>query len=393
MSNIYNILWVDDEHNDEALLPFIVQAESQGIIIDGYKSFKEGFTVLESNLNKYDVILLDALFYEDETSETPNPAGLGSAIQKINELRSRKSFPFFVLSGQTHFTDVTNPILEAFKIRCYNKKNPDDVKELLLNIKIEADNQIVTQIRHENQLLFNVLKEYPDEVRDTFITILRNQKEGNNQFDDQLYFTQLRIILEHLFRKANSIGLLHDACVQQGNNQVNLTESSLFLSGFDTKHFNVNCTMTHFPKLIAENVKNIIHTTGAASHTSNVDVTQNIDIQAYRTEITSPYLLYSLAFQLMDVLIWFDGYSKTNSDIATNRSYWKNFNKDQYGNKIEVETIINIAGNGWGTVAINKGTKNISIHKDAITQNNLGIGDQIEFVVKDNSTAQNITKI
>ena len=199
--------------------------------------------------------------------------------------------------------------------------------------------------------------------------------------------------MEHLFRKANAIGILHDACVQQGNNQVNLTESSLFLSGFDTKHLNVNCTITHFPKLIAENVKNIIHTTGAASHTSNVDITQNIDIQAYRTEITSPYLLYSLAFQLMDVLIWFDGYSKTNSDIATNRSYWKNFNKDQYGNKIEVETIINIAGNGWGTVAINKGTKNISIHKDAITQNNLGIGDQIEFVVKDNSTAQNITKI
>ena len=135
MSNIYNILWVDDEHNDEAMLPFIVQAESQGIILDGYKSFKEGFNVLESNLNKYDVILLDALFYEDETSETPNPAGLGSAIQKINELRSKKSFPFFVLSGQTHFTDATNPILEAFKIRCYNKKNPDDVKELLKNIK------------------------------------------------------------------------------------------------------------------------------------------------------------------------------------------------------------------------------------------------------------------
>lgn len=393
MSKIYKILWVDDEHDDEALLPFILQAEAQGIILEGYGSFKEGFYALESNINNYDVILLDALFFEDETSETPNPSGLGSAIQKINELRSRKTFPYFVLSGQTHFTDVTNPILEAFRIRCYNKKNPDDVKELLFNIKNESDNQVVTQIKHENQLLFNVLREYPDEARDTFITVFKNQKEGNNQFDDQLYFTQLRIILEHLFRKANSVGLLHDACVQQGNNQVNLTESSLFLSGFDTKHLNVNCTMTHFPKLIAENVKNIIHTTGAASHTSNVDVTQNIDIQAYRNEITSPYLLYSLAFQLMDVLIWFDSYSKTNSDIATNRSYWKNFNKDQYGNKIEVETIINIAGNGWGTVAINKGTKNISIHKDAITQNNLGIGDQIEFVVKDTSTAQNITKI
>lgn len=393
MSNTYNILWIDDEHNDEALLPFIVQAESQGIQLEGYKSFKEGFDALETNINKYDVILLDALFFEEETSETPNPAGLGSAIQKINELRSKKTFPYFVLSGQTHFTDVTNPILEAFKLRCYNKKNPDDVKELLGNIKIEADNINVTQIKHENQTLLNAIKEYPDEVRDTFITIFKNLKEGNFQFDDQLYFTQLRIILEHLFRKANSIGLLHDACVQKGNNQVNLTESSLFLAGLDTNHLNVRCLVTHFPKLIAENVKNIIHTTGAASHTSNVDITQNIDYQAYRTDIKSPYLLYSLAFQLMDVLIWFEGYSKANNDVAKNKSYWISFNRDLHGNKIEIETIAKIAPNGWGTVETNKGTKSVSIHKDTITNNNLSVGDQIMFIVKDSSSAQNITKI
>lgn len=393
MDKIYKILWIDDEHNDEALLPFIVQAEAQGILLEGYGSFKEGFYALEANINNYDVILLDALFFEDEISETPNPAGLGSAIQKINELRNRKSFPYFVLSGQTHFTDVTNPILEAFKIRCYNKKNPDDVKELLLNIKAEADKQIVTQIKHENQLLFNVIKDYPDEVRNTFITILKNQKEGNTQFDDQLYFTQLRIILEHFFRKANSTGLLHDACVQKGNNQVNLTESSLFLAGLDTKYLNVNCAVTHFPKLIAENVKNIIHTTGAASHTSNVDVTQNIDIQSYRKDITSPYLLYSLAFQLMDVLIWYNSYNKQNNDVANNKSFWKGFNRDQYGNKFEIDTIVNIAGNGWGTVEINKGTKNISVFKGDIIQNSLTVGDQIMFTVKETSTAQNITKI
>lgn len=393
MSKIYNVLWIDDEHDDDALLPFLVQAEAEGIRLEGYGSFKEGFYALESNINNYDIILLDALFFEDETSETPNPAGLGSAIQRINELRSKKTFPFFVLSGQTHFTDVTNPILEAFKIRCYNKKNPEDVKELLINIKIEADNQIVSQIKHENQLLFNILKEYPNEVRDTFITFFRNQKEGNNQFDDQLYFTQLRIILEHLFRKANVIGLLHDDCVQKGNNQVNLTESCLFLSGLDTKHLTVNCDITHFPKLIAQNVKNIIHTTGAASHTSNVDVTQNIDIQAYRNEIISPYLLYSLAFQLMDVLIWFDSYSKKNSDVTTNKSYWKSFNKDAHGNKIETETIVNIATNGWGTVEINKSTKKVSIHKDIIAQKRLSVGDRISFTVKDNSLAQNITNI
>lgn len=392
MSKPYNILWIDDEHDDEDLLPFILQAEQQDIILEGYGSFKEGFNALEADINHYDVILLDALFFEDEKSETPNPAGLGSAIKKINELIPRKAFPYFVLSGQTHFTDETNPILEAFQLRCYNKKNPEDVKELLQNIKAEADTQIELQIKHENQSLFEVLKEYPDSARNTFISIFKGFKGFDNQFEDQLYFTQLRMILEVLFRRANAIGLLHDKCVQIKGSQVNLTESCLFLSGHDTKHLKVNCSVTHFPKVIANNVKNIIYTTGAASHTSIVDVTQNIHIQAYRKNINTPYLLYSLALQLMDVLIWFERYSKANSDIATNQSYWKDLQYDVTGNKFEIAEILRVGANGWASALVNNGKNSISVFKDDVANLSLKVGDQIKFTIKESSVAQNITK-
>jgi hypothetical protein len=386
---LYNILWIDDQY--EELSALHRTATDYGIKLFPYKSMNGGCGELEKNYSLYDAILLDAKFFEneDDVPGTEDTKWVHQAKDRILQLD--KKFEYFVLTGQAK-AYASEEFNNAFKY-VFEKGKSKDLDELFERLVNAANNQIETQIRHENSILFQALKTYDIEVTKTLLKILKGIKIGSSGFDDQLYFTQLRIILEHLFRKANSIGLLHDACVQRGNNQVNLTESSLFLSGFDTKHLNVTCTETHFPKLIAENVKNIIHTTGAASHTSNVDVTQNIDIQAYRKDIVSPYLLYSLAFQLMDILIWYDGYSKTNSDIATNRSYWKNYNKDQYGNKIEVETIINIAGNGWGTVAINKGTKNISIHKDAITQNNLGIGDQIEFVVKDTYTAQNITKL
>lgn len=393
MSKTYNILWIDDEHNDEALLPFILQAEQQDIELEGYGSFKEGFNALEANINFYDVILLDALFFEDENSETPNPAGLGSAIQKINELRNKKAFPYFILSGQTHFTEVKNPILEAFKIRCYNKKNPEDVIELLQNIKAEADMQTDLQIKHENQTLFEVLKQYPNSARDTFISIFKGLKGFNNQFDDQLYFTQIRIILETLFRKANVCGLLHDKCVQVNSSQVNLTESYLFLSGLDTKHLKVTCSVTHFPKIIANNVKNIIHTTGAASHTSVVDITENIHIQAYRKDVKTPYLLYSLALQLMDVLIWFHTYVKSNNNIAINKSYWQDIEYDGNGNKFETAKIVKVAANGWASVFVNNGTKSISVFKGDVTGCNLKVGDWIKFTVKDSSVAQNITEL
>lgn len=393
MSKTYNILWIDDEHDDDALLPFIVQAEEQGIILDGYGNFKDGFQNLENNLNHYDGVLLDALFFFDNNSETPNKKGLGASIGKLNELKNRKVFKPFVLSGQSSFTDEQNDILEANDLKCYNKKKPSDVKELLNDIKTEAETQIETQIKHENQILFNVLDEYDTEVRDTFMAILRGLKGLNDQFDDQLHFTQIRIILESLFRKANTIGLLHDVCVQKGNNQVNLTESSLFLSGLDTKYLNVSCDVTHFPKLISDSVKNIIYTTGAAAHTSNVDVTKNIDVQAYRKDINSPYLLYSLAFQLMDVLIWFDGYSKVNSDITTNQSHWKVIKRDIGVNKYEIEEITKIGRNGWGAVLINGGDQSVSIFKGDITSHSLNVGDKIKFTVDASSVAKNITKL
>ena len=309
------------------------------------------------------------------------------------DLKNRKFFPYFVLSGQTHFTDVTNPIIEAFKLKRYNKKNPEDVKELFQEIKREADIQIDLQIKHENQLLFHILKDYPDSARDTFISIFKGLKGLNTNFDDQLYFTQLRIVLESMFRNANALGLLHDKCVQVNGNQVNLTESCYFLSGQDTKYLKVNCSVTHFPKLIASNIKNIIHTTGAASHTSVVDITENIHIQAYRSEVKTPYLLYSLALQLMDVLIWLDAYCKENNDVATNQSYWQDIEYDQDDNKYEISEITRIANNGWGTVLIAEEKKSISIYRGDVTNLNLKEGDRIKFTVTESAKAQNITKL
>jgi hypothetical protein len=392
MTKTYNILWLDDEHDHPEMEPFIIQAEARGIILIGYGNFKVGFEALQSNLNYYDGVLLDALFFFDESSATPNKKGLGASIGKLNELKGKKVFPHFVLSGQSSFTDEQNDILEANDLRCYNKKKPEDVKELLETITEEADKQTDLQIKHENQLLFGILNEYPDSARDTFTSIFKGLKGFDNQFSDELYFTQLRIILESMFRRANAFGLLHDKCVQVHGSQVNLTESYRFLAGLDTSHFRVNCSVTHFPKLIADNVKNIIYATGAASHTSVVDITQNIHIQAYRKDINTPYLLYSLALQLMDVLIWFDGYSKVNNDIAINKSYWEEFEQDQYGNKFEIATITNISANNWGTVII-KDSKRVSIFHGDITEMKLAFGDLIKFTVSDSAKAQNISKI
>ncbi|MFW6210723.1 MAG: hypothetical protein ACOC4H_01240, partial [bacterium] len=117
------------------------------------------------------------------------------------------------------------------------------------------------------------------------------------------------------------IGLLHDKCIPGG--AVNLTDSSYFLAGQDTKHCKVSCSKTHFPKIIANAVKNILFITGGASHTTEADPNENINVQEYREIIQTPYLLFSLTFQLMDVLIWFNEYRKQNPDYRLNKNLWE----------------------------------------------------------------------
>ena len=150
MSKTYNILWIDDEHDHPEMEPFMIQAETFGIILNGFSNFKEGFANLNENLNHYDAILLDALFLENENSETVNKKGLGASIAKIHQLKSKKVLPFFVLSGQPTFTEKENDILEANNLKCYNKKNLEDVKKLLHDMRAEADMQIDLQIKRKS---------------------------------------------------------------------------------------------------------------------------------------------------------------------------------------------------------------------------------------------------
>lgn len=103
-----------------------------------------------------------------------------------------------------------------------------------------------------------------------------------------------------MFRDANKRGLLHDKCIDE-KRKVNLTESSLFMAGKPTKYLDVYCDIPHFPPIIAANVKSMLEITRGASHTTEPDEKELINLQAYWEQVNTPYLLYSLTFMLCDI--------------------------------------------------------------------------------------------
>lgn len=320
---LYKVLWIDDEpEKQEAFFEF---AELNDIVLTNFKTSRTGIIELEKRINFYDAVILDAKVFNESEDEVAKLTGLHNSIKEINRLSAIRVIPYFVFSGQPDVIDneAIQELLGDLKI--YRKGSDNDA--LLSDVKEAADKQIETQIRHDHKKVFDAVEGFDPEVSKTLLKILIAIKTGDNNFDDQQQFTQIRIILEWLFRNANKFGLLHDNCLPKG--QVNLTDSSLFLSGMDTKHCGVRSSIRHFPKLIADAVKNILFITGGASHTTEIDATVVANIQEYRKTINTPYLLFNLTFQLMDIIIWFHNYSALNSNVDDNRKHWEYINSDE----------------------------------------------------------------
>ena len=307
MSNTYNILWIDDQY--EELEAFVLEAESEDIYLDAYKSFEEGFSVLESNLYDYDGVILDAMFFEskDQEAGSEDLKGLKSAVDKLNELKHKKKLPFFLLSGQTRFNSDTT--FKEIYGEHYRKGNPDDIDKLFQNIKEQADNLEDTQLKHKHQTVLNVcVDQYIGrQAQRDLLAILKYEHDSSISIDADKFITPLRKIIEDLFRAFNKFELIPDKFIANGN--VSLNPTSRFLAGETSEGYTLN-ESSKLPKVITGNLWSILDIVQNGSHRGDID--------SHLRFTQSPYLLFSTTYQLLDLLVWFKKYI----DSAPDKSNW-----------------------------------------------------------------------
>lgn len=316
-----NVFWIDDQHED--MVSFKVQAEQYGILLHPYTSAEEGLPALEARLDFFDAVLFDALFFQrkDQVSGTEEVDGLSVAIAKMNQLKHRKAYTPFILTGQERL-DGDKTFRATFG-EFYSKRNPEDVKRLFKDIRLTAEAMADTQIRHRYHRIFEICTEryIGEAAAKHLLTILRNVNGADDELKDDLYFNHLRKCLEWMFRRAHALGMIHDACIER--NEVNLTACSRFMAGLDNERLQVGNSTSHFPPMVAEHVRRILDLTNAFSHTEGEDKEKSkLQLESYRDSVRSPYLLFSLTFQLMDVLLWFKAYADINGDVETNKAQW-----------------------------------------------------------------------
>lgn len=297
----FNILWIDDEH--ETLTGTKGRAKRNGINLIPFKSLNSGMDELERNYPFYDGVLLDAKFFEneDDIKGTEDTYNVHRAKERLLQLK--KKFEVFVLTGQAEaYEDKT--FKKAFT-KVYKKGSDEEINRLFSDIKVAAATQEDTQIRHSYKRVFNVCTEkYIGELAGQDIL---NLLKVNDETNIDNHFNSIRKIVEDLFIAFNKFNLLPAEFVTPG---VALNESSKFLAGkdsdgslFSEKGYQ-HLEETHLPKQISYYLRSILTVTQAGSHRSEID--------SHVKAIKTPFLLKSVFFQLLDVLVWFKMYVDSN---------------------------------------------------------------------------------
>jgi len=387
----YNILLIDDQYKDESIQDFMLNANFENIKIHAVGTHDEGMRLILNDVeNKFQAVILDATGFKSVGESDLTNTGLKYSLKILSESRKTKLVPWFVFTGAARnkddkeFSDELRLHQEDIKFgrkeKIYYIKAEDEDK-LLEDIKTEIDKLEQTYIEFNFRHVFQIAKNIniPNEDINNLIIILRSIQSNTNDLEPSLYFTQLRKYVEYIFRDAAKHNILHEKCIDK-EGKVNLTESSLFLAGENTKYTKVKCAKTHFPKIIAENIKNLIFITGAASHTSEVDLTKNLNYQMYREQIKTPYLLYQLTFKICDLLVWYDNYLKSNNDKNQNKSLWiENDNNWIEGFLKEIQR------NGYGTFQPNDDMNTLGITPDEVVKNQLTEGCLLKVRTEQNA--------
>lgn len=402
----YKVLLIDDKHTDASLEAIKRMAKMANIELVGEKYHVQGMEILKNDLGmEYQAVILDATGFKksdvEEGKETNS--GLYYSLKFLNELKSDRIIPWFVYTGAPRNIDDENFMEQISEYQsdikfgsaelCYYTKTIHE-KELLIDLKTEVDKLEQTKIEYLHKQVFKIAKNIniPNEEIRVLISIIKSIQSNGINLEPSLYFTQIRKYVEYVFRDAAKYCILHEKCIDK-DGKINLTESSLFLAGENTKYLKVKCAKTHFPKIIAENLKNLIFVTGAASHTSDVDPAKNMDYQSYREQINTPYLLYQLLFTICDLFVWYDNYTHKNSE--ENRGLWINLEVNQNTSDWIDGYVTRIAENGWGTLQPEDGTSTLSIQPIMVTNNKINEGDKlkIRFELSPDGTKRHIKEI
>lgn len=203
MSNKYNVLWIDDQH--DSLAAIHKTATDFDIKLWPYKSMNGGCGDLESNPTKYDAVLLDAKFFENEDDEpgTEDTRWVHQTKDRIRDLD--KSLAYFVLTGQAKTyasPEFNNAFQHVFE------KGKDEDEDVLFKMLVDAcQNREATRIKIKYRECFEVFEQGTIDARHQPLLVDILASLENEDFRKKNFG-----VMRDLF-EASLLGLIQIGCI------------------------------------------------------------------------------------------------------------------------------------------------------------------------------------
>ena len=380
MSEKYNVLWIDDQH--EKMKAVHKTATDFNIKLWPYKSMNGGCKELKANISKYDAVLLDAKFFENE-SDMPGTEDTRWVHKTKDFIRDLdKTLDYFVWTGQAK-TFASPEFNNAFP-HVFDKGLDKDEDELFKKLVEVCENRTETKLKHK----------YPNSIAvcdDNYIgkkefsrvfQIIKDIEHPENIINQQDALSPIRKILEAIFKKLNNIGLIPDE-IQNGQGAIN--GASIFLAGINNE-YSYEEELIH--PVISESIRHLIGLTQDASHNEG----NKLGADTYLSNTSNTFLYQSLCYSMIEVLEYLKPFIDNNGDVDKNKSKWEAIaNKSYNSNDWILGKVIRIT-DGWGTFKSELGLITSIIPK-MVEKHRLQEGDKISVVTKPSGEKTHIIEI
>jgi len=350
----YKVLWIDDEKD----VNFVLNAAKESIDIKAFDNAKDGIIALDRNIRHYDAVILDAY---DDKNEKGSIAGMMDAIYKVKELTHKHKIKCFIYTGEGKDTKPYEKAIGDIPIF----KKPAQRKELFEAVKKAANENPLTKIRGKyNRVLEVCTDDYlGKEVEDMLMNILLKVEHQDEYTDTADSMLPIRKIMEVMFDKLVALNLMPKCAFNE--------QSRYLQKNPDRRYDKYEAKGEILEPVLAKALSFFTRVIQDANHKKEES---KIFVDAYIREVKSPYLFNSIAFQLLDILLWFKGYvdskPKTNDWTETETS----------GDWITGK-VVRIASNGWGTFE-SSDMSNLGILPNMVLDNNLYEGANIQVTTK-----------
>lgn len=342
--DVMKVLWVD---NDPSIVEGTQQrAEQYNIDLPCFPNWEKAEAELKEHFNEFSAIILDANC-EFDSESVEDKTFLAYVMPRIAKIfgEMHSEMPWYVLSAGT--MDEFDLVLQMVNTSDRKKHNDDwgkllyfkdkryddgstDLDLLFQNIRKSNESSYTTKIRSLYPDVFHTIEDkqtmLDKEIESILIPVLKalHFPESVRETTSLSNFTQLRQVIEYLFRACNQTGLLPDECVLNG--KINIQESLRYLAGENTKHLGVRYGSYEqgdhlFPDIVSDNLQQILNTANACTHTADENPNDEDNEVDFIETVGASRLLYSYALELCDVIVWYGKYIKKHPDYKQNRKW------------------------------------------------------------------------